>query len=93
VNLKSSTTWKKTAGLRMVIMIALIALLTPFWIYLLFFTDVPIIVMAGIALVILLIFSTGTAWTAIAIPNDQAGGEDAEVENQAVDSHRRDQDV
>ncbi len=93
MNLKSSTTWKKTAGLRMVIMIALIALLTPFWIYLLFFTDVPIIVMAGIALVILLIFSTGTAWTAIAIPNDQAGGEDAEVENQAVDSHRRDQDV
>ena len=93
MNLKSSTTWKKTAGLRMVIMIALVALLTPFWIYLLFFTDVPIIVMAGIALVILLIFSTGTAWTAIAIPNDQAGGEDAEVENQAVDSHRRDQDV
>jgi hypothetical protein len=50
-------------------MVILIAVITPFWIYLLFFTNIPMIVMAGIALVIVLLFSTGTAWAASAIPH------------------------
>lgn len=60
--------WVGTAGLRTIIVVTLIAVLTPFWIYLVFFTNLPELALAGIALLILLILSTATAWTAIAVP-------------------------
>lgn len=64
--------WVGTAGIRTVIVVCLIAILTPFWVYLVFFTQLPELALAGIALVILLILSTATAWTAIAVPHRQA---------------------
>jgi hypothetical protein len=60
--------WKKSAGMRMLLVVILIGVLTPFWVYLLFFTDLPMIVLAVIALIILLMFSMATASAAIAIP-------------------------
>lgn len=65
---ESKSSWVGVAGRRVIIMVILIAVVTPFWIYLLFFTNLPMLMMAGIALVIVLLFSTGTAWTASAIP-------------------------
>ena len=61
--------WIRSAGLRLLIVVVLIGVLTPLWIYLLFFTDLHMAIMATIALVILLLFSTATAWSAIAIPH------------------------
>jgi len=77
VNSQSNKPWLGSVGRRAIVMVILIAVITPFWTYLLFFTDVPMIVMAGIALVIVLLFSTGTAWTATAIPPSDASKEEA----------------
>lgn len=65
---ETNGSWVGTAGLRTIVVVSLIAVLTPFWIYLVFFTDLPELALAGIALLILLILSTATAWTAIAVP-------------------------
>ncbi|MEM1081871.1 MAG: hypothetical protein AAGH65_09850, partial [Pseudomonadota bacterium] len=73
--------WRKTAGLRMLLVVVLIGVLTPFWIYLLFFTKVPMLIMATIALVILLLFSTATAWTAIAIPQEESESDDSDADD------------
>jgi MFS superfamily sulfate permease-like transporter len=62
------------AGVRAIVLVILIAVVVPFWIYLVFFTQLPMAALAGIALVILLLLSTATAWSAMAIhkrPDDQ----------------------
>lgn len=64
-----NVSWVKTAGVRTVVVVCLIAVLTPFWIYLVFFTNLPELALAGIALLMLLILSTATAWAAIAVPH------------------------
>ncbi|NKI36565.1 hypothetical protein HFP89_15445 [Wenzhouxiangella sp. XN79A] len=75
-----NTSWVGTAGFRTVIVVALIAVLTPFWVYLVFFTNLPELALAGIALVILLILSTATAWTAIAVPNRQSDDDSGPID-------------
>jgi hypothetical protein len=77
VNSEPKASWIGAVGRRSVIVVILIAVITPFWIYLLFFTNIPMIVMAGIALVIVLLFSTGTAWAASAIPSRDSNPNDA----------------
>jgi len=72
--------WVGTAGFRTIIVVTLIAVLTPFWIYLVFFTDLPELALAGIALLILLILSTATAWTAIAVPSRSADAREDETD-------------
>ncbi|MGY6555952.1 MAG: hypothetical protein ACXIUM_15660 [Wenzhouxiangella sp.] len=64
--------WMKTVGLRMILASVLIVVLTSFYVYLVFFTEMSMLAMAGIALLILLTLSTATAWTATGVP----GGED-----------------
>ena len=76
MNSESKKPWVGSLGRRTIVMVILIAVITPFWTYLLFFTNTPMIVMAGLALVIVLIFSTGTAWTAIAIPRHETESEE-----------------
>lgn len=70
--------WMKTVGLRMIIASLLIVVLTLFWAYLVFFTDISMLAMAGIALLILLTLSTATAWTATGVP--RADGEAGQAE-------------
>ena len=55
----------------MVIASVLIVVLTTFWAYLVFFTDISMLALAGIALLIVLTLSTATAWTAVGIPHKQ----------------------
>lgn len=71
-------TWIKTVGLRMIIVSAMIALLTMFWVYLVFFTNLPMLALAGIALLILLTLSTATAWTAIGVPRRESDADDSQ---------------
>ncbi|MEE4330917.1 MAG: hypothetical protein V2J10_08620 [Wenzhouxiangella sp.] len=73
---KKNPSWVRTAGIRSIIVVALIAVVVPFWIYLIFFTQLPMLALALIALVILLLLSTATAWTATAIPRRDSRPED-----------------
>ncbi|NBB92582.1 MAG: hypothetical protein GVY32_05370 [Gammaproteobacteria bacterium] len=50
--------------------------MTPFWVYLVFFTNLSMLALAFIALVILLLLSTATAWTATAIPRHDSDASD-----------------
>jgi prepilin signal peptidase PulO-like enzyme (type II secretory pathway) len=80
----NNDSWIGTATFRSIIVVVLIGVIVPFWIYLVFFTNLPMILLALIALVMLLLLSTATAWSAIAIPkrgsdndaNDRPGGPD-----------------
>jgi len=81
VESNKNPSWKKSAGLRMLLVVVLIGVLTPFWVYLLFFTELPMIVLAIIALTILLMFSMATASAAIAIP-----GRDSEEDDPNLDA-------
>lgn len=76
MNAKSKAPWMSAAARRVIIMVILIGVITPFWAYLLFLTDIPMIVMAGFALVVVLLFSTGTAWAASAIPPRESKSDD-----------------
>ena len=83
--------WIRSAGLRLLIVVVLIGVLTPLWIYLLFFTDLHMAIMATIALVILLLFSTATAWSAIAIPHrdkDDLKQDDQDNDERPTDPER-----
>lgn len=68
--------WIGVAGFRTLIVVILIAVVTPFWIYLVFFTNLPMLALAFIALVILLLLATATAWTATAIPRHDSQSND-----------------
>jgi len=76
VSSKKNPSWVRTAGIRTIVVVALIAIVTPFWIYLIFFTKLPVLALAVIALVILLLLSTATAWTATAIPRKRSDADD-----------------
>lgn len=83
--------WIRSVGLRLLIVVVLIGVLTPLWIYLLFFTDLHMAIMATIALVILLLFSTATAWSAIAIPHrdkDDLKQDDQDNDERPTDPER-----
>jgi hypothetical protein len=56
------------ASRRAVLVAALIAIVTLFWVALLVYTNLPTMAMAGIALVSLLLLSVATAWAAMAVP-------------------------
>ena len=77
MNEKFKAPWISAAARRVIVVVVLIAVITPFWTYLLFLTDTPMIVMAGFALIVGLLFSTGTAWAASAIPPRDSESDDA----------------
>ncbi len=58
-----------TASRRSLILTALIVAVTFFWVLMLFYTNLPTIALAGLALVSLLVLSVATAWTAMAVPS------------------------
>jgi len=70
----NNKSWIKTATLRTIILVVLIGVVVPFWYYLVFFTNLPMIALAVIALVMLLLLSTAMAWSAIAIPRRDPDG-------------------
>jgi len=76
MNEKSKAPWISAAARRVIVMVVLIAVITPIWAYLLFLTDIPMIIMAGFALIVVLLFSTGTAWAASAIPPRESKSDD-----------------
>jgi hypothetical protein len=55
------------AGCQALIVVILIAVVTPFRICLLFLANLPMLALEVIALVIVLLLATGTAWTATVI--------------------------
>lgn len=57
----------RVAGCETLTVVIVIAVVTPFRICLLFFTNLPMLALEVIALVIVLLLATGTAWTATAI--------------------------
>lgn len=65
--------WVGTAGRRVIVTAALIAIVTLFWVVLLLYTNLPTLALAGIALVSIALLSTATAWTAIATPRRRSG--------------------
>lgn len=69
VESEKNVSWVKTAGVRTIVVVGLIGILTPFWVYLVFFTNLPELALGGIALLMLLILSTATAWAAVAVPH------------------------
>jgi hypothetical protein len=73
---ENKPSWIKTATLRTILLVVLIGVIVPFWYYLVFFTNLPMIALAMIALVMLLLLSTAMAWSAIAIPRRHPDGED-----------------
>ncbi|MEE4297422.1 MAG: hypothetical protein V2J20_12495 [Wenzhouxiangella sp.] len=76
MNGKFKAPWISAAARRVIVVVILIAVITPLWTYLLFLTETPMIVMAGFALIVVLLFSTGTAWAASAIPPRESKRED-----------------
>ena len=70
--------WMKIVGIRMVIASVLIVVLTMFWAYLIFYTNISMLAMAGIALLILLTMSTATAWTATGVPRRESADDQAD---------------
>lgn len=65
--------WMSTAGKRTVLVSSLIALVTLFWVVLLVNANLSAFVMAGIALVSVLLLATAVAWAASALPRRNAG--------------------
>lgn len=68
----NKTSWIGTAGRRVVLVAALIAVLTLFWVLLLLYTNLPTIALAAIAVVGLLLLAVATAWAASAVPRRSA---------------------
>lgn len=68
--MKSETnrSWVVTARRRSIIVAALIAIVTLFWVVLLLYTNLPTIALAGVGLVCLVLLSVATAWAAMAGP-------------------------
>jgi len=66
--------WIRTAALRTIVTSALIVVVTMFWVYLLFFTNISMLALSGIALVCLLLLSAASAWATTAIPRRDSHG-------------------
>ena len=75
---EKNRSWIMTAGRRTIIVVSLIAVVTLFWVVLLVYTNLPTIVLAGIALVSILLLSVATAWASAAIPQRRSGTESEE---------------
>ncbi len=71
---ENNTNWIRTAALRTIVASALIVVVTMFWVYLLFYTDLSILALSGIALVCLLLLSAASAWATTAIPRRESRG-------------------
>ena len=69
MNSENNASWVRTAGIRTIIAAVLIVVVTMFWAYLLFFTNLSMLALSGIALVCLLLLSAASAWAATAIPH------------------------
>jgi uncharacterized membrane protein YgcG len=72
---EKNESWIGTAGRRTIIVACLIAIVTLFWVVLLVYTNLPMIVLAGIALISLLLLSVAAAWAAAAIPSRRSDTE------------------
>ena len=72
---EKNESWIGTAGRRTIIVASLIAVVTLFWVVLVVYTNLPILVLAGIALISLLLLSVATAWAAAAIPRRRSDTE------------------
>lgn len=70
--------WIGTAGRRTIIVTALIAVVTLFWVVLLVYTNLPTLVLAGVALISILLLSVASAWAAAAIPRRRSDSESKE---------------
>ena len=70
----TNSSWIKSAGRRTILVAALIAVVTLFWVALLHYTNLPMLAMAGIALVSIALLSVAVAWAAMAVP--QSDGHD-----------------
>ncbi len=68
----------RVVALRMIVAATLIVSLTMFWVYLLFFTEISMLGLSGIALLILLTLSTATAWTATGMPGRDGDEEEGQ---------------
>lgn len=64
--------WMGTAGKRTVLVSSLIALVTLFWVILLVNANLSMAVMAGIAVLSVLLLATAVAWAASALPRRSA---------------------
>jgi hypothetical protein len=65
----NTKTGMSTAGRRSIILATLIVVVTFFWVLLLLYTNLPTLVLGGIALLSLVLLSVATAWTAMAFPS------------------------
>lgn len=65
---QDNRSWVKAAGRRMAVVAALIVIVTLFWVALLFYADLSAWVMAGIAVVGLVLLSVAVSWAAMAAP-------------------------
>ncbi len=65
---QDETTGMSTARSRSLILVALIIVVTLFWVLMLLYTNLPTAVLAVIAVVSILLLSVATAWTATALP-------------------------
>lgn len=72
---ENNGSWVGTARRRSIIVAALIAIVTLFWVVLLLYTNLPTIALAGVALVCLVLLSVATAWAAIAVPRRSPGSD------------------
>lgn len=68
VESENKRSWINTAGRRTIVVASLIAVVTLFWVVLLVYTNLPVIALAGIALISILLLSVASAWAAAAIP-------------------------
>jgi len=81
----NKTTWIRTAALRTIVTSALIVVVTMFWVYLLFYTNISMLALSGIALVCLLLLSAASAWATTAIPRRDSHGHDHEEDRNDQD--------
>lgn len=65
---ENNASWVKSAGRRMALVAALIVVVTLFWVALLFYADLPALVMGGIAVVGLVLLAVAVSWAAMAAP-------------------------
>jgi len=75
VKSENNGSWVGTARRRSIIVAALIAIVTLFWVVLLLYTNLPTLALAGVALVCLVLLSVATAWAAIAVPRRRSGSD------------------
>lgn len=68
--MQGKTVVNKSVKLRSVMLVALIVVVTLFWVLMLAYTNLPTLALGLIAVVSVLLLSLATAWTAMALPRN-----------------------